>query len=88
MIDIFIKMTIELHTTIKKLRKEKGWSQAQLAEYAGLDRTTIGAIERNQYTDIGIRKIERILNLLGKSLTVTNFGMPTLDELKSKTDDY
>ena len=88
MIDIFIKMTIELHTTIKKLRKEKGWSQAQLAEYAGLDRTTIGAIERNQFTDIGIRKIERILNLLGKSLTVTNFGMPTLDELKSKTDDY
>lgn len=88
MIDIFIKMTIELHTTIKKLRKEKGWSQAKLAEYAGLDRTTIGAIERNQYTDIGIRKIERILNLLGKSLTVTNFGMPTLDELKSKTDDY
>lgn len=66
---------------IKTLRKQKGWSQSQLAEMAGLDRTTLGMLERNDYTDIGIRKVQRVLELLGKKLTLVNAGLPTLDEL-------
>lgn len=66
---------------IKTLRKQKGWSQLQLAEMAGLDRTTLGMLERNDYSDIGIRKVQRVLELLGKKLTWSNAGLPTLDEL-------
>jgi len=65
------------------LRKQKGWSQQKLAELSGLDRTTIGALERNSYSDIGIRKIERILGLLGKRLTIVDKGLPILDQLQA-----
>jgi len=67
---------------VRTLRKKKGWSQQKLADLSGLDRTTIGALERNDYSDIGIRKVQRVLELLGKSLTLTNTGLPTLDELQ------
>lgn len=66
---------------IRQLRKHKKWSQQQLAEFAGLDRTTIGALERNDYSDIGIRKVQRVLTLLNKSLALVDVGMPTLDDL-------
>lgn len=71
----------ELGQQIKALRKQRGWSQLQLAEMAGVDRTTIGLLERNDYSDIGIRKVQRVVELLGKKLTLGNAGLPTLDEL-------
>lgn len=71
----------QLGSQIKNLRKQRGWSQSQLADMASLDRTTLGMLERNDYNDIGIRKIERVLALLGKKLTLANTGLPTLDEL-------
>ncbi len=71
----------ELGLQIKALRKQKGWSQLQLAEMAGLDRTTIGLLERNDYSDIGVRKVQRVAELLGKKLILANAGLPTLDEL-------
>ena len=72
----------ELGLQIKALRKKKGWTQKQLAEFSSLDRTTIGTIERGDYSDIGIRKIQRVLLLLGKSLTLIDVSLPTLDDLK------
>lgn len=66
---------------IKEQRKRNGWSQQALADMAGLDRTTIGALERNSYNDIGIRKVQRVLSLLNKTLSVDNTGLPTLDDL-------
>jgi transcriptional regulator with XRE-family HTH domain len=70
---------------VRSLRKQKGWSQQTLAELSGLDRTTIGALERNDYSDLGIRKVQRILEVLGKCLTLSDKGLPTLDQLqKSK----
>jgi transcriptional regulator with XRE-family HTH domain len=71
---------------IRRLRKQKGWSQQQLAELAGLDRTTLGSIERNDYNDIGIRKVQRLLTLLGKTLTLTAAGLPTLDQLQAEKE--
>ena len=35
-----------LAVNVKKLRKERGWSQEALADEAGLDRTYISGIER------------------------------------------
>ena len=70
-----------ISSLIRELRKKNGWSQKQLADMAGLDRTTIGILERNDYSDIGIRKVQRILELFGKKLTVADAGLPTLDQL-------
>jgi transcriptional regulator with XRE-family HTH domain len=72
---------------IKSLRKQKKWTQQQLAQYSGLDRTTIGALERNDYSDVGIRKVQRVLSLLNKSLALTDVGLPTLDELVAQRDN-
>ena len=67
---------------ICELRKLRGWSQAHLGQLVGLDRTTIGLIERGDFNDIGIRKIERILHVLGKDLSLVDYGLPTLDQLQ------
>ncbi len=72
----------ELGNQIKVLRKKKGWTQKQLAEFSSLDRTTIGSIERGDYSDIGIRKVQRVLLLLGKCLTLKDVSLLTLDDLK------
>lgn len=75
-------MLTDLGQTIRSTRKAKGWTQQQLADLCNLDRTTIGALERNAYNELGIRKVELVLNVLGKTLTTRDFGLPTLDELR------
>ena len=71
----------QLGQQIKAFRKERNWSQQQLADMAGLDRTTLGMLERNSYNDIGIRKVQRVLELLDRKLVIGMNGLPTLDDL-------
>ncbi|MGE8408938.1 MAG: helix-turn-helix domain-containing protein [Pseudomonas sp.] len=69
--------------TIKSLRKQKGLSQAALARQLGMSRSTISSIENNTVTEIGIRKVEAILNVFGYTLAaVAQRRRPTLDQLK------
>lgn len=68
-------------------RKKHKWSQQQLADFSGLNRTTIGSIERGDYSDVGIRKIEKLLCLFNKSLIVKDMGLPTLDQLKGQNNN-
>lgn len=68
--------------TIKAARKARNLTQAQLAEMAGIDRTTLGGIERGSIRDIGIRKVARVAELLGLQLTLIDEDLPTLDELE------
>ena len=75
-------MLEEISEQIRTQRKKKKWSQQQLAQLAELDRTTIGALERDDYSDIGIRKVQRVLEVLGLTLSVKSYGLPSLDELK------
>ena len=73
----------ELGQQLRRLRKQKSWSQQQLADFSGLDRTTIGALERSDYSDIGIRKIQRVLDLFGKRLILADAGLPMLEQLQA-----
>ncbi len=68
---------------VRVMRKHKGCSEQGLGALSRLDRTTIGAFERNDYSDIGIRKVQRVLELLGKCLALTDMGLPTLDQLQT-----
>ena len=79
--NIFITMLDTISQTIRTTRKARGLSQQQLADLTQLDRTTIGALERNDYNDLGIRKVERVLMVLGKSLSCQDITLPTLDDL-------
>lgn len=66
---------------IKNARKQQKWTQAELAKKAGIDRTTMGSIERGSYRDIGIRKVAKVAELLGLELVLVAEKLPTLDEL-------
>lgn len=72
----------QLSSDVRKFRKDNGWSQQQLADMAGLDRTTISALERNKFNDIGIRKVQRVLQVLGHSLAIQSVGLPNLDDMQ------
>jgi len=54
---------------MKRLRKERGWSQEALADEAGLDRTYISGIER-VVKNPTITVIERIASALGCRLGI------------------
>lgn len=53
-----------LAVNIKKLRKERGWSQEVLADEAGIDRTYISGIER-KVKNPTVTVVERLANALG-----------------------
>lgn len=77
-----------LGRTIRRLRKERGLTQAQLATQVGISRATVSGIENNTIAELGIRKYEKLLNALGHTLTVKpRSGRPTLDDLKERGVD-
>lgn len=59
---------IILGKNIHKYRNIKGISQEKLAEYSGLHRTYIGAVERGE-RNISIDNIEKIANALDVDIT-------------------
>ena len=50
-------------------RKQAKLTQLELAQRAGLSRRTIISLEAGEH-DIGVRKLERLLNALGMHLTI------------------
>lgn len=81
-VSINMDFFIQLSSDVRKFRKDNGWSQQQLADMAGLDRTTISALERNKFNDIGIRKVQRVLQVLSHSLAIESVRLPNLDDMQ------
>jgi ribosome-binding protein aMBF1 (putative translation factor) len=52
---------------IRQLRNDRGWSQEELADKAGLHRTYIGSVERGEQ-NLSLVNIERLAVTLGVSL--------------------
>ncbi|MCP1416078.1 transcriptional regulator with XRE-family HTH domain [Pseudomonas laurylsulfativorans] len=69
---------------IRTLRKERKLSQQDVAQKYGMSRATISGIENNTLSEIGLRKVEAILNGFGYELTAVprQSQRPTLDTLK------
>ena len=57
-----------LAKNMRRMRHLRGWSQEDLAEEAGLHRTYIGAVEREE-RNVSIDNIERIAVALETSLS-------------------
>ncbi len=76
---------IQLGHTIKILRKEHKWSQDDLEQYSGITKRTISKIENGFIDEVGIKKVEFILDLLGYEFSVRQKGFPkTLEELQDE----
>lgn len=65
-------------------RKAHAWSQTELAAQAGLSRATISQLERG-VTDLGVRKMMRLLGVLGLGISLqVEGGRPTLEDLTAE----
>ncbi|VVO12002.1 hypothetical protein PS718_03505 [Pseudomonas fluorescens] len=74
----------ELGELIRTLRKAHKLSQQALAQRYGMSRSTISGIENNTVSEIGLRKVEAILNGFGYELKAVPLQAerPTLDSLQ------
>lgn len=75
----------QLGKEIKLLRKEKKWSQDDLEQYSGITKRTISKIENGFIDEMGIKKVETILDLLGFEFSIRPKNRPkTLEELQNE----
>lgn len=54
---------------IRRLRRERGWSQRELARRAGVSNSLISRIELGQGEELSLAHLERIARVLGVSLS-------------------
>ncbi len=75
----------ELGNEIRLLRKEKKWSQDDMEKYSGITKRTISKIENGFIDEVGIKKVDTILDLLGFEFSLRPKGRPkTLEELQDE----
>jgi transcriptional regulator with XRE-family HTH domain len=75
----------ELGNEIKLLRKAKKWSQDDMERYSGITKRTISKIENGFIDEVGIKKVEILLDLLGVEFALRAKGRPkTLEELQNE----
>jgi len=58
---------LKFGTTIKRLRKQRSYSQEEFAQIASLDRSYMGSVERGE-RNISLLNIEKIVKALDISL--------------------
>ena len=76
-----------LGNAIREARRRQKLTQSALAKATGIGRSTLSQIETGAVTDIGIRKIIRVLDYIGLELTTRPQGAPpTLEELRRDRD--
>jgi len=75
----------ELGLRIACLRREKKISQRLLAEYTGLSRATVNALENGRASDVGMRKVLKIIDCLGYELQLKEkTAFPTFEDLREE----
>ena len=80
-------MLFLLGNAIREARRRQKLTQSALAKATGIGRSTLSQIENGAVTDIGIRKIIRVLDYIGLELTTRSQGAPpTLEELRRDRD--
>jgi transcriptional regulator with XRE-family HTH domain len=62
----------EIGSAIRAARAGRGLTQAALAADAGLSRTTLNQLENGVFPDIGVKKVQNVLDLLGLDLSVVS----------------
>lgn len=60
----------EIGYAIRRARVARGMTQAKLAEMAGLSRVTLNRLERGRFPDLGVRKLQAVLENVGLTLAI------------------
>lgn len=61
--------------TLREARRQKGWTQVQLAEAAGIDQTTVSTIERGAVRNPSWDVVRRMSKALGVRPEALLFGV-------------
>ncbi len=77
----------DLGSEIAKLRKQQKLSQTEVARRAGVSRAMISDLETGQVHDPGVRKVLRVLKVLGFGIRLASLSPPTLDDLLAEQDN-
>ena len=73
---------IQIGKEIAAIRKSKKISQQQMSEHINISRATISSIENGSISDVGIKKIIRIIDYLGYELVMKESTLfPTFEDL-------
>jgi transcriptional regulator with XRE-family HTH domain len=78
----------EIGATIREHRKGRRLTQQQLARAAGVSRALLTDLETGRLSELGVKKLIRILNAVGLDLRVTtlNLKRPTLEDLLAEEE--
>ncbi len=75
----------EIGPSIRKLRKEKDMTQAELAAAVGVSRVTLSKLENGKLAGISIGVILSVLERFGREISfVEPAALPTLEELAER----
>jgi len=75
----------DLGEQISLLRRQQKISQQVLADQVGISRATLNALEGGRATDVGLRKVIKVLNYLGFELAIREkSAFPTFEELRGE----
>lgn len=81
------RMLFHIGEEIRKERKLRKISQEKISADLGMSRSTISQLESGVIQDLGIRKVQRILEYLGLELHVRKMGAPpTLEDLQRENE--
>jgi len=61
---------LELGSTVKNLRKERGLTQEALAQQVGISRATLSKLENGNIAQVSIVTLNDILNHLGYEIDI------------------
>ena len=76
-------MLLELGETIRRLRREAGLTQEEMAEKAGISRPTLSRLEQGRYANVSVRALFIILDILDYEIELTvknSLGLPILKQ--------
>lgn len=74
---------IRIGEEIREARRERRWSQEQLAKASGVSRSRIAGVENGRLPEVGFGLLRRLLIALDLDLRITDYnnGRPTLEQL-------
>lgn len=64
-----IDINKQIGLRIVQLRKERGWTQEELAAKLGMKRQNLGRIEQGLF-NVGLSKVQEIAEVFGKELKI------------------
>lgn len=80
---------IELGVMLRALRRRADLSQRQLADLAGVPRSTVARIESGEVTDPRIRTLERLVRAAGGELPISDGSGPVpSEELRDRAERH